>query len=294
MKIDKHVQFRFTFTKGEEQMSYSTNSQGEVKRWHVILFVTIAGLLTLLALFASVRDLLLLPGQSGFPSVIHRCHEAQSGAFMTILFGGSLLTLLWKPQTKPLLMQYLVLSLGIVCICFATASGAGFTPIVLVVGVVLISILVAVYPRPRDLLDIRREASLSYPLLAITVVAAIMLAPIIARELNYQILGMTQQDVHALNYHWLTSVVLALLLILGGSLAATRRPGWRAVACIIGIAYLYLGSMALLLPDYAGSWGTIGGVLGLLGGLGYMSVILFEVQRTRRAARVSSHNNVAA
>jgi len=286
MKIDKHGTFLFTFTKGEEQMSSSTKSQGEVKRWHVILFVTIAGLLTLLMLFASVRDLLLLPGQSGFPSVIHRWHEAQSGAFMTILLGGSLLALLWKPQTKLLLMQYLVLSIGIVSLSFATATGAGFTPIALVAGVVLIGILVAAYPRPRDLLNIRREASLSYPLLAITVVAAIVLAPIIARELNYQILGMTQQDVHALNYHWLTSVVLALLLILGGSLAATRRPGWRALAFIVGIAYLYLGSMALLLPDYAGSWGTIGGVLGLLGGLVYISVTLLEVQRTRRAAQV--------
>ena len=275
-------------------MPSSTKSQGEVKRWHVILFVTIAGILTLLMLFASGRDLLLLPGQSGFPSVIHRWHEAQSGAFMTILLGGSLLALLWKPQSKPLLMQYIVLSIGIVCICFATASGAGFTPIVLVVGVVLIGILVAAYPRPLDLLDIRREAPLSYPLLAITVVAAIVLAPIIARELNYQILGMTQQDVHALNYHWLTSVVLALLLILGGSLAATRRPGWRALAFIIGIAYLYLGGMALLLPDYAGSWGTVGGVFGLLAGLGYISVTLFEVQRTRRAARISANNNVAA
>jgi len=44
--------------------------------------------------------------------------------------------------------------------------------------------------------------------------------------------------------------------------------------------------MALLLPDYAGSWGTIGGVLGLLGGLVYISVTLLEVQRTRRAAQV--------
>jgi hypothetical protein len=294
MKLDKHGTFLFTFTKGEEQMSSSTESQGEVKRWHVILFVTIAGLLTLLALFASARDLLLLPGQSGFPSVIHRWHEAQSGAFMTILFGGSLLALLWKPQTKPLLMQYIVLSIGIVCIFFATATGAGFTPMALVAGVVLIGILVAAYPRPRDLLNIRREVSLSYPLLALTVVAAVLLAPIIARELNYQILGMTQQDVHALNYHWLTSVVLALLLILGGSLAASRRPGWRALAFIIGITYLYLGSMALLLPDHAGSWGTIGGVLGLLGGLGYLSVTLLEVQRTRRAARISANNNVAA
>ena len=207
-------------------MSSSTKSQGEVKRWHVILFEIIAGLLLLLVLFGSFRDLLLLPGQSGFPSVIHRWHEAQSGAFMTILFGGSLLALLWKPQNKPLLMQYLVLSIGIVCLFFATATGAGFMPIVLVIGMVFIAILAAAYPRPRD-------------------------------------------------------------LIVGGSMAATRRPGWRAVAFIIGITYLYLGSMALLLPDYAGSWGTIGGVLGLLGGLSYIGVTLFEVQRTRRAAQVS-------
>ena len=268
-------------------MSSSTKSQGEVKRWHVILFDTIAGLLILLVLFGSSRDLLLLSGQSGFPSIIHRWHEAQSGALMTILFGGSLLALLWKPQNKPLLMQYLVLSIGIVCLFFATATGAGFMPIVLVIGMVFIAILVAAYPRPRDLLNFRSGASLSYPLLAITVVAAILLAPVIARELNYQILGMTQQDVHALNYHWLTSVVLALLLIVGGSMAATRRPGWRAVAFIIGITYLYLGSMALLLPDYAGSWGTIGGVLGLLGGLCYVTITLLEVQRTRKAARLS-------
>jgi hypothetical protein len=269
-------------------MSTSTKSQGDVKRWHVILFVTIAGLLTLLMLFASARDLLLLPGQGGFPSVIHRWHEAQSGAFMTILLGGSLLVLLWKPQNKPLLMQYILLSIGIVCLFFATATGAGFMPIVLVIGVVLIGILVAAYPRPRDLLNLRSGASLSYPLLAITVVAAILLAPIIARELNYQILGMTQQDVHALNYHWLTSVVLALLLILGGSLAAIRRPGWQALAFIVGITYLYLGSMALLLPDYAGSWGTIGGVLGLLGGLGYITTTFVEARRTRKTARVAA------
>jgi hypothetical protein len=275
-------------------MSALTKSQGEAKRWHIILFDAIAGLLILLMLFASGRDLLLLPDQSGFASIIHRWHEAQSGAFMTILLAGSLLALLWKPQTKPLVMQYILLSIGIFCILFATATGAGFMPIVLVVGVVFIAILAAAYPRPRDLLSFRSDASLSYPLLAVTVVAAILLAPIIARELNYQILGMTQQDVHALNYHWLTSVALALLLILGGSLSATRRPGWRALAVIIGIAYLYLGSMALLLPDYAGSWGTIGGVLGLLAGLAYIGVTLFEFQRARRAARVSATNNIAA
>ena len=267
-------------------MSSSTTSQSGVKRWHVILFVTIAGLLILLILFGSGRDLLLLPGQSGFPSIIHRWHEAQSGAFTVILLGGSLLALLWKPHTKPLVMQYLLLSIAIVCLLFAFATGIGFLAIPLVVGVVFIAVLAAAYPNPRSLLNFRSEASLSYPLLAITIVAAILLAPVIARELNYQIMGMTQQDVHALNYHWLTSIALALLLILGGSLASTRRPGWRALAVIIGIAYLYLGSMALMLPDYAGSWGTTGGVLGVLASFAYISVTLFEVQRSRRAAHV--------
>ena len=157
-------------------MSTSKKHQGEVKRWHVILFDTIAALLLILVLFGSGRDLLLLPGQSGFPSIIHRWHEAQSGAFMTILFGGSLLALLWKPQNKPLLMQYILLSIGIVCLFFAIATGAGFMPIVLAIGVVFIAILAFAYPRPRDLLNFRSGASLSYPLLAITVVAAILLA----------------------------------------------------------------------------------------------------------------------
>src|SRR6266481_7415076 len=280
--------------KGVALMSSTTLPQGQVKQWHVILFVIVAGLLTLLVFYGGILDLLLLSGQSGFPSEIHRWHEGQAGTLMVIVFGGSLLALLWRPQSKPLLAQFMVLSIAILSLAFAAVSGAGFNPLVLAIGAVLIGILVAAYPKPRDLVNVRREGSLSYPLLAITLIAAIFLAPIIARELNYQILGMTEHDVHALNYHWLTSVVLSLLLILAGSLAATRRSGWRTVACMIGIAYLYLGSMALLLPDYAGSWGIIGGVLGLLGGLGYMSVTLFEVRRTRRAARVSSDNNVAA
>ena len=124
-------------------MASSARSRSDVKRWHVTMFVSVTGLLTLLAFVGGLGDLLLLPGQSGFPSTIHRWHEGQSGALVVILFGGTLLALLWKPQSKPLLMQYLVASIAILCVAFAAASGAGFNPIPLVVGSVCIGMLVA-------------------------------------------------------------------------------------------------------------------------------------------------------
>jgi len=271
-----------TSQKEATDMSSSVLPQPEVKKWRVVVFVIVAGLLALLAWYGGIRDLLLLPGQSGFPSEIHRWHEAQSGAFTALLFGGSLLALLWQPLRKPLLVVFLVLSIALVSLSFATVSGYGFNPLVLAIGAALIFIIVIAYPMPRALLNFRREGSLSYPLLVLTILAAVLLAPIIARELNWQILGITGQDVHALNYHWLTSVMLALMLILAGSLAATKQAGWQVLGLITGVAYLYLGGMAQLLPDYAGSWGVIGGGLGLLGGVAYITATLVEARKSRQ------------
>lgn len=269
-------------------MSPSTLLQTEVKKWRVIVFTIVAGLLTLLLLYGGLGDLLLLNGQSGFPSSIHRWHEAQSGTFTALLFGGSLLALLWRPQLKPLVAQFVVLGIALVSICFATLTGSGFSPIVLAIGAVLIAILVAAYPAPRALLHFGREGSPSYPLLLLTLIAALFLAPIIAREITWQILGMTAHDVHALNFHWITSVVLALMLILAGVLSSTKGYGWQALGLIAGAAYLYLGFAALLLPAYAGSWGTVGGTLGLLAGLSYITITIVESRRRSKSVRESA------
>src|SRR5215467_9711074 len=115
-------------------MSSTALPQRQIKQWHVIVFGIVAGLLTLLVLYGGFGDLLLLSGQTGFPSDIHRWHEGQSGALMVIVFGGCLLALLWQPQNRPLLAQFLVLSIAILCLAFATVSGAGFNPIVLAIG----------------------------------------------------------------------------------------------------------------------------------------------------------------
>ena len=66
-------------------MSALAHPQGEVKKWRVIVFTIVAGLLALLVLYGGLGDLMLLDGQSGFPSSIHRWHEAQSGACASAL-----------------------------------------------------------------------------------------------------------------------------------------------------------------------------------------------------------------
>ncbi len=187
-----------------------------------------------------------------------------------------------------------MLGIALISLSFATVSGFGFNPLALGIGVAFIGIFVAIYPAPGALLKSKREGSLSYPLFALTIMAAILLAPIMARELNWQILGMTEHDVHAQYYHWLTSFMVAMLLILGGCLSATKRAGWTALGFITGVAYLYLGVAALMLPDHAGSWGTVGGVLGLLAGLGYIVATLFEMRRMGKRAQVTAPETAEA
>ena len=271
-------------------MSSVARPQREVKKWRVIVFVIVGGLLALLALYAGVFNLLLLPGQSGFPSEVHLWHQAQSGALIALLLGDSLLALLWRPQRKPLLAQFVILSLAIFSLGFATVSGFGFLPIVLGIGIVLIGIFAAAYPSLRGLISFSREGAFSLSLLALSLLAAVFLAPIAWRDLHYQWAGAIAHDEHSLNYHWLTSVLLAVLLVLAGVLTSTRRPGWQVLGLITGVTYLYLGIMALLLPYYAGSWGVIGGIIGLLAGLGYITATLVEARKSRQATPSTTNN----
>jgi hypothetical protein len=60
-------------------------------------------------------------------------------------------------------------------------------------------------------------------LLALSLLAAVFLAPLAWRELQYQWAGAIAHDEHALNYHWLTSVLLAVLLVLAGRSWASLR-----------------------------------------------------------------------
>jgi hypothetical protein len=130
-------------------------------------------------------------------------------------------------------------------------------------------------------LSFSHKGRISAALLAITVLFAVILDPIIQQEIRYQIIGMVERDAHALQFHWIGSALLYVLLILARVLASTKRPGWKRLAIVTGITYIFLAGIALLVPGYAaGAWSQAGGLFAGFFGALYMLVALAEAEGT--------------
>jgi hypothetical protein len=254
-----------------------------VKRrdWHTIAFravTVLAALFFLTNLRLVLAPWLLLPADEGIlHPEIHRWHDAEQGAIGGILSAGMLLVLLWRPRASPLLVQYTAMMVVISLLITAPFIG----PSMFLIALPLI-LVVAAYPAPRALLDFSRDEPISRPLLALTLVAAVLLAPGMWRSLLWQIQGVGGE--HATVYHWIAGFEHTLILLVAGVLASTKRPGWQTLGILTGVVFLYLSLVALSVPDQAGSWGITGGILGLVGGAGYIGATLFEMHRRVQVA----------
>jgi hypothetical protein len=87
---------------------------------------------------------------------------------------------------------------------------------VLVIGIAFIGLFAAAYPSVRGLVSFSREGAFSLSLLVLSLLGVVFLASIGWRELHWQLAGALAHDEHALNHHWLTTVLLAMLLVLAG------------------------------------------------------------------------------
>ena len=152
---------------------------------------------------------------------IHLWHIAELTAIAVVL-GSAMFGLIRKAEEKALLVQFIVMS----AIILAIGIAPFFLP---AIGLLLIAgLLVLAYPKPRALLSFSPKGRISVALLAITVLLAVVLDPIIQQEIHYQIIGSSENDAHALLLHWIGSALLYVMLILAGVLASTKRPGWKS------------------------------------------------------------------
>ena len=249
---------------------------GERRGLRGLVFRLAAGLFA--ALLLAVHGAGLLEpwsDPSGYVGLVGRAaaerwHDAQSGALAVVLVAGSLLALLWRPRAQPLLLQFVAL--------VALALAVVGAPLGLALVGAPAALCLATYPAPRELLWLARPRAWSRPMLALSLLAAALLVPEAWRALRLQAAG---ADGHAASGHWSIAALLALALALAGALAATRRPGWQSLGVLTGAALIYLGLVAVMLPEQAGSWGSTGGALATIGGWAFVGITLLEARRER-------------
>jgi hypothetical protein len=242
------------------------------KKWRSITFTFLTVLLSMVLLIAGTFEFIPAWILKDPADSIHLWHIAELTA-LSMLLGGAMFGLVRKPEEKPLLAKFVVLAVIILAL--------GLTPFdIRLVGLLpLAGLLALTYPRPRALLSFSHQGRISAAILSITVLLAAVLDPIIQQEIHYQIIGMSENDAHALLFHWIGSALLYVLLILAGVLASTKRPGWKWLGIITGLTYCFLGVIALIAPGYAaGAWSEAGGLFGLFFGALYILFTLAEAE----------------
>ena len=244
------------------------------------LFTILAAVLTVVMVFVGLFEFIPAWIFKNPPDQPHLWHIAELSA-IAVLLGGCMLGLVRKPQQRVLLAQFIVLSTVLLAIGIAPffVGGAGL--------LLLTAVFIFAYPDRSALLRVGRTGRLSFPLLGITAIFAIFLDPVIHQEIYYQIIGMTN-DVHALRLHWIGSALLMILLLLAGVMVSTKRPGWQWLTILIGLIYIFLGVIAMIVPDYAGSWAEWCGLMAIFGGALYIFVMFIEVERGKLRAQVTS------
>jgi len=260
-----------------------TNATGrflrEVRRPQV--FKILVSVLTLVMVFVGLFEFIPAWIFKNPPDQPHLWHIAELSA-LAVLLGGCMLGMIRNPQQRTLLAQFIVLSTVLLAIGIAPffIGGAGL--------LLLTAAFIVAYPDRTALRRVGREGRLSYPLLAITTIFAIFLDPVIHQEIYYQVIGMTTNDVHALHLHWIGSALLMILLLIAGIMVSTKRPGWQWLTTLIGLTYIFLGIIAIIIPDYAGSWAEWCGLMAIFGGALYIFVMFIEVERGKLRTQITT------
>jgi hypothetical protein len=255
------------------------------KRWHWrrIAYSILAGLFALMSLFIGAI-LAPTPWQPLDPAMpwLTKWHTAGGAMENALLVGVLLLATLWRPQKKAGLMQLLfwetLISAPIIALLRIFYLGFDLSSWLFYA---LMAVLFVLSPVRGQLFSLKGEGAASKPLLVLTIAAGLLLVPDLFRNAQWQITGFGGD--HALRYLWLEMIFGIMTLVGGGFLTAIKRPGWQVLGILLGISYLYLGIVAISIPDEIGSWGTVGGILSILGGVAYLALTLWEMRRSAPA-----------
>jgi hypothetical protein len=215
---------------------------------------------------------------------LHRWSSALAGG-PDLGLAALLFYLVWRPLRAPIALQALALEL----LVFLGANGPFVPRFATWAWIAIPGILVlALYPKPRDVLTAPWSAGVNRPLLGLGILVAIFLLPDAAQTFALQLRNPAAHDWAANGEHLINLSLTALL-------AGMNRPGARVVGVAAGAGLAFLGAAAIAVPNDPGSWGTFGGGLAIVVGLAIAATTAYEWRRQGEPmGRMTNHTGPAA
>ena len=254
----------------------SQHQAAAIPTWRIWVFRVIAGLAGCVFLFTLPQALspwraVTLSNTSGVHDLnLHRWSAALAGG-PDLGMAAVLLYLAWRPMRAPLLLQWL--ALAVLIFLAANVPFVGLYAAVIALPVVLV--LVA-YPDPRALLRTPWTDGVRLPVLALGVLVAAFLLPDSARALAAQLGG---TDELARNYDAASNAEHLINISVAALLSGMRRPGAQVLTLMTAAVLTFMGAAAISVPANPGSWGVVGGVAAIAGGLALAAAAAYEWRR---------------
>lgn len=212
---------------------------------------------------------------------VHRLHDIGPGLILAVMIAPAALALPGaRPRSIAGMQQLVAVVLGWTIAGALSHALDGFVGMFLLVT----ALLVVLHPGRDRLVRLPRRPSWVMGLIAFA--AAV---PLMRYALNEAALQRwtVPTNPHAAEAHYRGMAAMALAMILVTLVAASRTDGWRLPAWCVGLASAVFGIVSLDTPYLEGSFGTIGGVLAVLGGLAFVAAAEFEARRESRGERPS-------
>lgn len=170
-----------------------------------------------------------------------------------------LVVLLLAAALRPALAPNVVRLISATALAFAVLVLPVAGPTALAVLVMLL-LVVAAYPHPSELVEMRRARGTN-PQLAVGVLAAGVLLPL-AGALAHRQWQLPHGSDASLNV-LATDAEHLVTLAVAGLLCSVAAPGRTLLTAAVGVAWVYLGIVSVALPSDPQSWGVLGGAAAL-------------------------------
>lgn len=250
----------------------------------LLIALVAAGFNGLMVMFMVLGLQAFLPGpfaqMTHFTELHHRIHDLTFAFLFLPPIAGVLAQLRRPARNVAAMWMALVPSTALVLTLLLTlAIGSNVRalqpPWLTVAAGVLMA--TALHPAGGNLLRAFRAPRVSWPLLALTVAAAVPLALLAAANVGLQ---SSAGDEHAAAGHYGFMAAFAFTVVAIGMLAALRPVGWRLPAWIAGLMSVLLGGASLIYPDASSSLAPLWALAAIGWGAGYL--VSAEVVRARQ------------